>query len=92
MTIEDLPHFIEHEIEYDNGTVITWKFFFQINRDAYGKWSVGYVHYAGDELINGEPDVEMAIPQLFFNSADTLQEIAIRMSAKLGRYEKLSNS
>lgn len=89
MTIEDLPHFIEHEIEYAEGTVIKWNFFLNINRQSDGKWAVGYVHYPSDELIEGEPDTEMVIPQLFFNSADNLNEIAIRMTAKLERYEKL---
>lgn len=92
MSIEDLPHFIEHEIEYENGEVLTWKFFLSINRDSEGKWSCGYVHYASDELTpDGEPDTEMAIPQLFFNSADNLDEIAIRMKAKIERYRKLQN-
>ena len=93
--LEDLPHFIEEEIEYDNGEVIKWKFFLSINRDLYGKWSVGYVHYPGsseeDELPGGEPDTEMVIPQLFFNSADNLQEVAMRMKAKVERWDKLHN-
>lgn len=89
MTIEELPHFIKHEIEYEDGSVVTWKFFLQVSRDAYGKWSIGYVHYASDEV---EDDTDMVIPQLYFNGADTLKEVAIRMNAKLGRFEKLSNS
>lgn len=88
--MEDLPHFIEHDIEYEDGTVITWKFFLSVNRDSYGKWSVGHVHYPGDELIGDEPDREMVIPQLFFNSADNLKEIAVRMRAKIDRFDRLN--
>lgn len=88
MSIEDLPHFINHDIEYDNGAVITWKFFLSINRDSEGRWACGYVHYASDEI---EDDSEMAIPQLFFNSAESLDEVAVRMSAKLERFKKRSN-
>lgn len=91
MTIYDLPHFIEHEIEYENGDVLTWTFFLNISRDLYGKWSVGYVHYASDEIDpDGDPDMQMAIPQLVFNSADNLTEAAMRMQKKLERYKKLS--
>lgn len=91
ITLEDLPHFVENEVEYDDGTVLTRKFFLNINRDLYGKWSVGYVHYPSDELVGGEPDTEMVIPQLFFNSADNLQEIAVRMKYKIHRFNKIHN-
>lgn len=88
MSIENLPPFIEHDIEYEDGSVITWKFFFSINRQVDGKWAVGYVHYRSDEV---EGDTEMVIPQLFFINADNLSEIGVRMKAKLERFQKLSN-
>jgi hypothetical protein len=86
MNIDTLPHYIEDDIEYEDGTIRTWKFFLSINRDFEGRWSCGYVHYASDEV---EDDTEMVIPQLFFNSADSLEEIAVRMDAKVKRFKKL---
>lgn len=83
MSIEELPHFINHDIEYEDGEVVTYKFFLSVNRDSYGKWSVGYVHFRDTEV---EDDSEMVIPELFFNSADNLSEIAFRMKRKLERY------
>lgn len=85
MSIEELPAYINHDVEYENGEVLTWKFFLSVNRDAYGKWSVGYVHFKSDEV---EDDAEMVIPELFFNSADTLSEVAFRMKRKLERFNK----
>lgn len=82
MTIEDLPYYIDHEIEYDDGQILEHKFFLSINRDSYGKWSCGYVAFASEE------HEEFAIPQLVTNSSDTLDEIAIRMSAKINRFRK----
>lgn len=90
MTVSDLPHFIKHEIEYENGDFIEWTFFLNISRDLHGKWSVGYVHYPDLDYLDpdGEPDREMVIPQLFFNSADSLNEIAMRMSKKIERFNR----
>lgn len=81
MKIEDLPYYINHEIEYDDGEVRTHKFFLNLNRDIRGQWSCGYVAYAEDDHS------ELAIPQLVTNSSATIQEAATRMAAKIARFK-----
>lgn len=70
MTVESLPHFVECD-DCD------LKHFLSVNRDAYGRWSAGYIAYDED----GERGI------LCINDAETLVEVAIRLSAKLKRYE-----
>jgi hypothetical protein len=83
MGIQDLPSYIYHDIEMDDGTIKEYCFFLSINRDAYGKWSCGYVSFADDEHD------EFAIPQLVTNNSDTITEAAVRMAAKIKRFNKL---
>lgn len=84
MTVEDLPPYLYHDIYDDDDPAIvkTYPFFLSVSRDLQGKWSCGYVSYA-DEFHD-----EFAIPQLVTNSSDNLHEVAIRMDAKLARYNK----
>lgn len=79
---QDLPSYIDYEIEYEDGAVVAERFFFSINRDLDGYWSAGYVHFATEE------DGEMAIPELVTNSSETLKEAEARMVAKYNRFRK----
>lgn len=73
MSIEDLPHYIK------TGS-LKYPYFLTVSRDLFGKWSAGYIAFTDDgESVN---------PELFINSADTLDEVVIRMTAKLARYNK----
>lgn len=82
MNIEDLPHYIDHTIVYEDETEQTYKFFLTINRDAFGQWSCGYVRFSTEE------ESEMVIPELVTNSSKNLAEAATRMKAKLERFHK----
>ena len=86
MSIEELPKYINHDIEFDDGTIKTFRFFLSVSRDLYGKWSCGYVKFADDE------NDEMAIPELVTNSSDNLTEVAVRMEAKLQRFNRENSS
>lgn len=80
MSIEDLPPYFNRNVELDDGSVRNYRFFLNINRDLTGKWSCGYVKF-GDEDTG-----EMVIPNLFTNSSDTIEEVAVRMAAKVKRF------
>lgn len=67
--VEDLPSYVYCDIENCGE-----KHFLQLNRDAQGKWSAGYVEY------------ETYMACLFINDAETMDEAATRLSYSLERH------
>lgn len=57
---------------YDDGK----RYYLSINKDLYGQWSTAYVSYETGETLEN----------LWFNSSKNLTEAAIRMRAKLKRW------
>lgn len=68
MAFRGLPDFVSCADEECNS-----KYFLTFNRDAYGKWSAGYVEF----------DDYLAVCAI--NNADSLDEVVVRMKASLKR-------
>lgn len=86
MIFDVLPPFVEGETYYEDSDRLEHQLFYLTaiaNDDR--TWSVGYA------MFDHEGDF-IAIPQLNVLHADSLHQAAIRMKAKLERFEKLSNS
>lgn len=81
--MEDLPYFVE-SILYDDEEDIEEerKWFLTLNRTLDGEWSCGYITWDDEGR-------EMAIPQLVTNHSTSLDEVGIRMKAKLNNWRKL---
>lgn len=52
------------------------KHFLTVNRDAFGQWTGGYIEFEGRTAC------------CFVNGAENLHELAIRLRAAVGRYER----
>lgn len=74
MTIDQLPAFVEGVAVQDDGIAYVTHFHLTINRGDDLRWSAGYVNFDTARIL------------LAINNAETLDEIALRLSGRLDRY------
>lgn len=72
----NLPDFIEADVDDGDGFAHNVRYFLTLNRTAFGDWSAAYKEYESGTVL------------MSINHADTLEEIALRLGAKVTRYNK----